>query len=183
MIPLEVQEYRRYAFFLAFFALGLYVALVVASFGMLSLFLDIEVIAETDAGPLVGPVMVGAATIALLLVLWAGVGRAGAAMHTVPVSLVLLAAALCYLVYGFAGGLVYGLNSMNATTPDTPAAPGGAASEPVTGFVFLGEQLTSPFAAAVALWAGVVALLYFVLLIWRANGGQRPRWPWEKHPQ
>lgn len=183
MIPLEVQEYRRYAFFLAFFALALYVALVVASFGMLSLFLDIEVIAEADAGPLVGPVMVGAATISLLLVLWAGVGRAGAAMHTVPVSLVLLSAALSYLAYGFAGAIVYGLNSMDSGSPGAPAGQDGATSESVTGFVFLGEQLTSPFAAAVAFWAGVVALLYFVLLIWRANGGQRPRWPWEKHPQ
>lgn len=183
MIPLEVQEYRRYAFFLAFFALALYVALVVASFGMLSLFLNIEVIPETDAGPLVGPVMVGAATISLLLVLWAGVGRAGAAMHTVPVSLVLLAAALSYLVYGITGGIVYGLNSMNVGNPNAPSVQGGTASEPVTGFVFLGEQLTSPFAGAVAFWAGVIALLYFVLLIWRAHGGQRPRWPWEKRPQ
>ncbi len=183
MIPLEVQEYRRYAFFLAVFALGLYVALVVASLGMLSLFLNIEVIAQTNAGPLVGPIMVGAATLALLLVLWAGVGRAGAAMHTVPVSLVVLAAALSYLVYGFSGAIVYGLNSMNAATPDAPAVTADAASEPVTGFVFLGEQLTSPFAVAVAIWAALVALLYFVLLIWRANGGQRPRWPWEKHSQ
>lgn len=183
MIPLEVEEYRRYAFFLACFALGLYVALVVASFGMLSLFLNIEVIPETDAGPLVGPIMVGAATVALLLVLWAGVGRAGGAMHTVPVSLVVLAAALSYLVYGFTGAIVYGLNSMSAGTSTPPAAQGSAASEPVSGFVFLGEQLTSPFAFAVAFWAGAVALTYFVLLIWRANGGQRPRWPWEKHPQ
>jgi hypothetical protein len=180
MIPLDETEYRRYASTLAFFALGLYVALVVASFGMLSLFLDQEVVAQTDAGPLVGPIMVGAATLALLLVMWAGVGRAGHAMRTVPVSMVVLAAGLSYLFYGFAGGLVYGLNAGNTVVPD---GTDGVPTEPISALLFLAEQLTSPFAAAVALWAGIVALLYFLLLMWRAHGGQRPRWPWEKRPQ
>ena len=183
MIPLDETEYRRYASTLAFFALGLYVALVVASFGMLSLFLDQEVVAQADAGPLVGPIMVGAATLALLLVMWAGVGRAGHAMHTVPVSMVLLAAGLSYLFYGFGGAIVYGLNAGNTVIPGENDGVGGVPAEPISALLFLAEQLTSPFAGAVAFWAAIVALLYFVLLIWRAHGGQRPRWPWEKRQQ
>lgn len=176
MTPLDEQEYRRYAFVLAIFALGLYLALVVASFGMLSLFLDRDVVVQHDAGPLVGPVMVAASITVLLLALWAGVGRARGPMHTVPVSLVVLAAALSYLAYGFAGGLAYGLTSEVATGREAAETP----SEPVSGLIFASQQLTSPFAVAVAGWAAVVALGYFMLLIWRTNGGQRPRWPWEK---
>lgn len=183
MIPLEQQEYGRYSLMLAVFSLGLYVALIVASFGMLSLFLDREVVAQTDAGPLVGPAMIGAATLALMFVMWAGVGRGATAVHTVPVSLVLLAGALSYLAYGGAGALAYGWSSVDAAPPPVPTAPGTAGTEPVSALLFLAQQLMSPFALAVAVWAVVVALLYFVLLIWRANGGQRPRWPWEKREQ
>lgn len=176
MTPLAYEEYRRYAFVLAIFALGLYLALVVASFGMLSLFLNREVVSQSDAGPLVGPAMVGAAIGVLLIVMWAAVARLRAPMHTVPVSYVVLASALSYLAYGLVGGIVYGLGERSAGIEGSS----GVASEPVSGLIFLSQQLTSPFAAAVAAWSAVVALLYFVLLIWRANGGQRPRWPWEK---
>lgn len=185
MIPLEEREYQRYALVLAFFALGLYVALVVASLGMLSLFLNREVVAQTDAGPLVGPAMVGASALALLLCMWAGVGSARGAMRTVPVVFAVLAALLSYLFYGIGGGLFYGfgIGAEVAVPGEVTISSGAPGSEPVTGLIFWGEQLSSPFAFAAGAWAGVVAIVYFLLLIWRAHGGQRPRWPWEKHPQ
>lgn len=179
MTPLDEQEYRRYAAVLAVFALGLYLALIVASFGMLSLFLDRDVVAQAEAGALVGPLMVGAAVAAVALVMWAGVARAHGLMHTVPLSFVVLAAAVSYLLYGIAGGIAYGLLASTAPIERSSSGAGGAA-DPVTGLIFMSQQLASPFAVAVAVWAAVVSLLYFVLLIWRTHGGQRPRWPWEK---
>ncbi|BDZ45075.1 DUF6121 family protein [Naasia aerilata] len=44
-----------------------WVAVVIAVWGILSLLLDLDVIPQGDAGPLLGPVMVGLAAIALLL--------------------------------------------------------------------------------------------------------------------
>ena len=175
MTPLNRDEYQRYALVLALFAGGLYAALIVASFGMLSLFLDRDVITDPQAGPLAGPIMVAAAVAALVLVMLqtaVGAGRGGRArtaepMHTVPILSVVLAAASAYLVYGVSGGIVVSI--------------GGG--DPLRAPLFAFTQLATPFAVAVAVWAAVVGLLYFVLLIWRANGGQRPRWPWEKRPQ
>lgn len=176
MTPLSKDEYRRYALVLALFAGGLYVALIVASFGMLSLFLDRDVITDPQAGPLVGPIMVAAAVFALLLVmLQAALGgrsagaspRAPEPMQMVPLFSVLLAAASAYLAYGVSGGIVASIGF----------------GDPLGAPLFAITQLASPFAAAVAVWAAIIGLLYFVLLIWRAHGGQRPRWPWEKRPQ
>lgn len=176
MTPLNKDEYQRYALVLALFACGLYAALIVASFGMLSLFLDRDVITDPQAGPLVGPIMVAAAVAAVLLVMLQtalGTGSTGKSrrtlepMQTVPLLSVLLAAASAYLVYGVSGGIIVSIGS----------------GDPLRAPLFAIAQLASPFAAAVAAWAAVIGLLYFVLLIWRAHGGQRPRWPWEKHPQ
>lgn len=60
-------EPNRYPIVLAIFAGITFFALVVCAFGFISLFTDLEVIDEPDAGPLVGPSMVAFALAAVLL--------------------------------------------------------------------------------------------------------------------
>lgn len=60
-------EPNRYPIVLAVFAGITFFALVVCAFGFISLFTDLEVIDEPDAGPLVGPSMVAFALAAVLL--------------------------------------------------------------------------------------------------------------------
>jgi hypothetical protein len=60
-------EPNRYPIVLAVFAGITFFALVVCAFGFISLFTDLEVIDEPDAGPLVGPSMVAFALAAVLI--------------------------------------------------------------------------------------------------------------------
>ena len=60
-----MRDDRAYAAVVAVFATFLYLALVVAAFGLISLATDTEVISDPSAGPLVGPVMTGAAVLTL----------------------------------------------------------------------------------------------------------------------
>lgn len=60
-------EPARYPIVLAVFAAITFFALVVCAFGFISLFTDLEVIDEPDAGPLVGPSMVAFALATVLI--------------------------------------------------------------------------------------------------------------------
>ena len=53
-----MRDERVYATVVAFFATGLYLALVVAAFGLVSLATDSDVVADPDVGPDGGPVLV-----------------------------------------------------------------------------------------------------------------------------
>ena len=61
------DQLRRSAWVVAAFSAAGYLALIVCAYGFVSLFTDAEVIASPDAGLLVGPAIVAAAVIALLL--------------------------------------------------------------------------------------------------------------------
>ncbi|QTX05508.1 DUF6121 family protein [Agromyces archimandritae] len=158
-----MNAYSRYAVIVAVFATGLYLALVIAVFGIVTLLTDLEPVGDPDAGVLAGPVMIGAATVAVAAVLLSvGLGRPPERQR---VSLLwsFVAAVAAYLAYVVAGFIVLGSG---------PAAEDGVL--PVLVGVAAGPHV---FAAAVAAFA--VGLAYTAVLGARTGGAERPRWPWE----
>jgi len=159
-----MREYRKYAIATAAFSAMLYVALVVAAFGVLSLLLDRDVIAATDAGALLGPIMV---TVSVLVLVWVVLGaalRAPAPLTRVPVVTVAGAGLAAYLSYCVSGGVLYSLG----------------AGELFSSVIFIGRELVGPFAIAVLICGWVVAVLFFLVLLARNNGSGAPQWPWQK---
>jgi hypothetical protein len=135
-----------------------WVALVIAVWGILSLLLDLDVIPQGDAGPLLGPIMVACAAIVLLLLVLRVV-RTG---ETAGIAFFGTAAAV-YLVLLFVGGVGYALIRAQL-------------------FWLIGYPLgagTSPFLVAAALLAGIAALLARAIGGAEQRGTPRPRWPWE----
>jgi Family of unknown function (DUF6121) len=153
---------RRSPWVLAGFAAALYLALVVCAYGFVSLLTDVEVIADPDAGLLVGPAIVGASVAALLLYL----GRSLAdpsrtARITLLAAVWTWCAAVIVAVVGYAiatgtvlAALLFGL-----------------------GFGVGWFGLLIPALAAVVAWLAA--------LVARAQeaGADRPRWPWERRDE
>jgi hypothetical protein len=149
---------------LAAFAVASYVALVVCAFGFTSLLSDTAVITETDAGPLVGPLMVAAATIVLFIaIILVGI-RVDATSRIVPLWSTLVVGVAATAAYLLIGALAY-----SATTTD-----------PVDLVLFFGHQLTTLYTFAVFVLAVIVTLLYLLVLLRQIHGGARPLWPWER---
>lgn len=158
-----MRDDRAYATVVACFAAGLYLALLVAAFGLISLATDTEVIADPAAGPLVGPIMTGAA-VAVLLVLLIVIGTRvpGDQQRIAPLTAIGSGIA-CYLAYCLAGGVA-----------------GALVAGDVLHFVlFAVGQLGSVYAIAVGVAAFLVTLLYQLVLVGRFRQRGRPRWPWE----
>jgi Family of unknown function (DUF6121) len=153
---------RRSPWVVAGFASALYLALVVCAYGFVSLLTDMEVIADPDAGLLVGPAIVGASVAALLLYL----GRSLAypsrtARITLLAAVWTWCAAVVVAVVGYAiatgtvlAALLFGL-----------------------GFGVGWFGLLIPALAAVVAWLAA--------LVARAQeaGADRPRWPWERRDE
>lgn len=159
-----MRDDRAYASVVAFFAAGLYLALIVAGFGILSLATNTEVVADPAVGTLVGPIMVGAAVVALLLAL-IGIGtRVPADSQRVASGTALLVGVVCYLVYIVAGAV---------------AGIAGDPSQSLRAVLFAAGQFGSWYAVLVGLAAFVVTLLYQLVLVGRFRQRGRPRWPWE----
>jgi hypothetical protein len=144
----------------AVFATVLYVALVVAGWGFVSLAFDTEVVADRNVGPIVGPVSVGVSALAVLLLLALPSAvtienaRLGATLlRSLVVGLVALVAFL------IAGGVIL----VFAT---------GSFLEFV---LFVGGQAPTLFSAVIVV-AGALSALGFALLRSRDHP---PRWPWE----
>ncbi len=155
---------RRFGVLVACFAATLYLALVVATFGLVGLFTDREVLAGPPHGPLLEPTMVAAAALAVFIeCVFMSRIRAGA---TLGVSLVRSIAVgfVAYLVYLVTGGIVVGVSA------------GGVMS----GVVFIGEIALTPFAAAIGIIATVTTILFAAAIAYRARNDYRPRWPWER---
>lgn len=136
-----------------------WVAVVIAVWGILSLLLNLDVIPQGDAGPLLGPVMVLVAAVALLLLVLRIVRtgeRPGIAFFGT--------AAAVYLVLLIVGGVGYAL--IRAQLFWLIGYPLGAGS--------------SPFIVVAALLAGIAALLSSAIGRAEVRGAERPRWPWEK---
>ncbi|WP_431245473.1 DUF6121 family protein [Leifsonia xyli] len=159
-----MRDERAYATVVAFFAAALYAALLVAAFGLIALATDSEPIDDPAAGPLLGPIMVVAATLMLLVFLIVIGTRVPADRQRVSPGVALGVAVACYAVYIAAGGVVGAI-----------AHPG----DPFHYVLFaLGQLLRWP-AITVAIGAFVVTLLYQLVLVGRFRQRGRPLWPWE----
>ena len=151
---------RRYAYTVAVFAVVLFLALAIATSGIISLFADREVLTERDAGPLIAPVMFAVATAALYTQLVTfGLRRGSIVVNAAVIAIV------CYFLFLFSGSTLYSLGK----------------GRPLLGLLFFGSNALGPFAAAVLVIAFVVALAFLLLLYYRDSGGaaRTPRWWWE----
>lgn len=120
----------------------LYGAILVAVDGFVSLIADRDVIQESDAGPLVGPIM---AVVALAIVFVSVLGglRPTSARPAIPVARAIVTAVLVYLLGPLAGAVVYTAGQ----------------EQLLTGLLFFARYLASPFVIASAVLALVPILL------------------------
>lgn len=160
-----MRDDRTYATVIAFFAAGLYLALVVAAFGLISLATDTEVVADPSVGPLVGPAMVGAATLMLLIFLVVLGTRVPADRQRVSPAVALGVGVACYAVYAVAGAVAGSLADQG---------------DLLRYVLFAFAQLGGWPAITAGIAAFVVTLLYQLVLVGRFRQRGRPRWPWER---
>ncbi|MDJ0325043.1 DUF6121 family protein [Cryobacterium sp. PH31-AA6] len=159
-----MRDYQKYAAVVAVFAAVLYGALVVAAFGMISLATDLDVISQTDAGPLVGPSMAAAAVV-LVFVLMLTLGlRDRPNRQRVAVGYSLGTGVAAFAGFIVVGAILYPITS-------------GRAFDALT---FTETTLARPFAATTGVLAFTVTLLYSVILASRVGEHGRPLWPWER---
>lgn len=118
-----------------------YGASLIATWGFTSLALDADVIAERDAGPLLGP----AIALGAILATWGWLSRLRPAAR--PWGVPVLAAASAWFVMLATGGIGYALNT----------------GEPASVLLFAGRYAASPFLLLPALIAGVVIVVSSVL--------------------
>jgi hypothetical protein len=114
----------------------LYVALVIAAFGFLSLFLGRDVIAESDAGTLLGPAMVAAAAAVTFVAL------VRVADRRTPWGAVLAATTSTFIVMIAVGAFLYAWGR----------------GELVWLLIYSAQQARSPFVIAAALLAGITVV-------------------------
>lgn len=160
-----MREYRKYAVTMMAFTVVLYAAFIVAAFGILSLVLNRDVINETDAGALLGPLMVVIAVLVFVWVMLSAVLRSPERLTHVPPLPIFIAGIAAYLAYGVVGGLLYALGTGTLSGL----------------FSFVVEEMISPFAIAVGLTGWFVGFLFFVVLLAKPDGAGAPAWPWEKN--
>jgi len=157
-----VDPRRRSAWVVAGFATALYLALVVFAYGFVSLLTDAEVIANPDAGLFVGPAIVGASVVVLLLHLGRVLRRPERVLApTLLAALWTWLAAVAVAVVGYAiatgtvlASLLFGL-----------------------GFGVGPFGLVIPACAAFVTWLGLLVAGA------QAAGADRPRWPWERRDE
>ncbi|WP_353826727.1 DUF6121 family protein [Agromyces sp. SYSU T0242] len=134
-------------------------ALIVATFGFLSLLADLEPIADPAAGRLVGPITVGVAVGSLLVLL--GVGLARGARTGALAGLALLVT--------WASGVVAATLAYGAATGTILAA-----------LLFALGFMTVGFGAIIPISSALVAVLAGATVGAQRGGIERPRWPWER---
>lgn len=132
---------------------------VIALFGVLYLLTGIDVVPFADAGPLLGPLTVGAAAAVLGLFC-----VRGARADTPPGQTFLRATAGVYLTMLLVGTVLYTVVAADA---------GRLLAYPIT-------SATSPFTVGAALLAGFGGLAARAVAHSDRTGGNRPRWPWEE---
>ena len=147
------------AWTVAGFAAALDLALVVAAFGLVSLFADAEPIADPAAGRLVGPITIGVAVLALLVLLGFALTRG---MR--PWSIAGLA-----ILVGWAAGVAGATVAYAVSTGTLLAA-----------LIFALSFMTVGFGVIIVIAGAIVALLADVTFRAQQGGVDRPRWPWER---
>lgn len=158
-----MPAFRRYAATVAVFATGLFLALVIAVFGVISLLADVEVIADPRAGQLAGPVATAAATLLVLGCLLLIALRVPESRQRVAPLASLGIGVGVYLAWSLFAGIAFLFGR----------------GDPVGALIFFGGLLMGPFAIAVGVIAFVIALLFTLVLASRVGDKGRPRWPWE----
>jgi len=159
-----MRDFQKYATIVALFATVLYLALLVAALGLISLATNTEVIPEADAGPLVGPSMAGAAVILVfVMLLILGVGGP-AARERVAVGWAFLTGLGAFLIFILIGAVLYAMGT----------------GVFVQLLIFTAAQLPSPYAWATGILAVIVVLVYSWILAARVGEHGRPLWPWER---
>lgn len=162
-----MRDYQKYAITLAFFAAGLYLALVVAGLGVVSLITNRDVIVDPLAGPLLGPTMVGATVVYVTVrMVWIGI-RTRPEHQRVMLGYSLVTGILAAAFFVAAGALGYFLGAGDLR----------AASSFVLGLTL------GPFPALTGVFAGAVTLLYSWLLAAHVGSNGRPLWPWERRDE
>ena len=153
------EEPRRPAWVIAALTSAAYLALVVCAYGFVSLLTDAEVIASPDAGLLVGPAIVAAAVIALLLHLGRALRRPQRMAG--PVLLAALWTWLAAVVVAIVG---YAL------------ATGTALASVLFGLGFG----VGWFGLLIPVLAALVTSFAVLIARGQQAGAERPRWPWER---
>jgi Family of unknown function (DUF6121) len=158
-----MREDKRYATVVAVFAAALFLACVVAAFGVISLALNIDVIDEPDAGPLVGPIMAAVSTLALFGFLNAS-GRSlpPDRQRIAPGGAVLIGLAI-YVIFIVSGGSAYTIGT----------------GQVLLFLTFTFHMAGSWFSIATGILAFLVTLAYQLVLVGRFRQRGRPEWPWE----
>ncbi|MGK9146168.1 hypothetical protein KXS11_00885 [Plantibacter flavus] len=157
----ERPDEGRGPWWVAPFAAVTYVALVVCAFGFISLFADLDVVADPEAGPLTGPLMVVVATI---VVAWVIVRETRRLPLRVSIGTALLAGLLAWFGYGVSGGVFAAIAARDLA---------GAA-------VFAASTLVAPFSITAGLLAVAVVLGASTVAASSLGHPSRPRWPWER---
>ncbi|MBK4348411.1 DUF6121 family protein [Lacisediminihabitans changchengi] len=153
---------RRYEAAVAVFAVVLFIALCIATSGVINLFAGKDVLAERDASILVIPAMFIVAAAALYLGLFSAAGQTGGALVLFALGI----GVACYLFFLVSGAVLYSVGS----------------GQPLRGILFLGANALRPFSIALPIIAAVVAVAYLLLVSARTRrlDGRPPRWPWEQ---
>jgi len=150
---------RGRAWPVAGFAAALLLALVVCAFGFVSLLTDAEVVADPEAGRLVGPAIVAASVGAVLVFLGL----------RLPHEHGLVVMTLQAVLLAWAAGVVAGTVAYALATGTLLAALLFALSFMTIGFGVLMPVLTA-----------LVVPLAVVTSRAETGGAERPRWPWER---
>jgi hypothetical protein len=156
--------FRKYAATVAVFASGLFLALLIAVFGVISLLAGIEVIADPRAGELAGPIATAAATLLVIGCLLLIALRIPESRQRVAPLASLGIGVGAYLAWSLFAALAFLFGR----------------GDPVGALIFFGGILLGPFAISVGVIAFVIALLFTLVLASRVGDRGRPRWPWEK---
>jgi hypothetical protein len=159
-----VSEFRRYATTVAVFAAVLYLALLIATFGEISLNANIDVLAGAQVDRLVAPTMTGFAVLVFLAcLLWIAL-RIPVERQRILIGGAFAIGLACYVTFVFVGGIVIFFSQADA----------------VGALLFLARQIATPFAISVGVIALIVAILYMLVITSRFRETGRPLWPWEK---
>jgi len=159
-----MRDYQRYATIVAVFATVLFAALLVATFGMVSLATDLDVIADRSVGTLVGPTM-SAAVVLFVFVMMLILGvNTPPEKQRVAVGFALATGAGAFVLYVLTGAVLVI----------------GGTGDAVAGLLFGGAMLGTPFAFTAGVLAFLVTVVYSILLASHYGENGRPLWPWER---
>ncbi len=159
-----MRDFRKYATIVAVFAMVLYLALIVAAFGVISLATNIDVITERNAGPLIGPSMAGASVLLVFIMMLILGVNTPPERQRVAVGYAMATGIAAFGIFVVVGALLF-------------AAGEG---QPFHVITFSAGMLLSPFAVATGILAFVVVLAYSWILASHLGEHGRPLWPWER---